>query len=255
MREGGLVPVAGGDQQAPSAPALPPLPRRGALPMELEARPKAHLKTFMRTAGSVLLLAGTEALRDAAVEDGSEEEMPQARSPTAAAAAASTAAGGGGGETGRFDPMAMDATEGESDKTGGATGGGSGLGKHDPTAPGTAGGGPGEQGASGAGGKKDVVDVFANACRAEAWAAIAMGALFGEAAKEEGELYASRAVAALSGCLDAPLPEVSVYWCCMFDWCVRCLQHVREVRVVLVLWLQYDRLLPSPLREVGAVLL
>ncbi|CAM9808335.1 unnamed protein product, partial [Laminaria digitata] len=164
--EGLVAGVAGSQQQpaapaaAPAAPAPPALPRRGALPMELEARPKAHLRTFMRTVGSVLLLAGTDALRDATFDDNSEEEMPQARSPTAGPTATGPTAGGGG--------------EG-----------------------------------GGGGGKGGDENVFAQACRAEAWAAVAIGGLFSGAGEEEGNLYASRAVEGLSGCLDAPLPEVA----------------------------------------------
>lgn len=225
VEEEGLVADADGGQQQPAAVAVetaeaaavapPALPRRGPLPMELEARPKAHLKTFMRTVGSLLLLAGTEALREATFEDTSEEEMPQARSPTAAGptAAGSTDAGSGGGvgngpfraagETKRFDPM--EGAEDENEKTG--AGGHSRNAKHTPTAPGSAVGAAGG-GGDGKGEAGVVVDVFAQACRAEAWAAVAIGVLFSGAGEEEGNLYASRAVDCLSGCLDAPLPEV-----------------------------------------------
>lgn len=233
VEEEGLVADADGGQQQPAAAAEPAeaaaaaaappaLPRRGALPMELEARPKAHLKTFMRTVGSLLLLAGTEALREATFEDSSEEEMPQARSPTAGPTAAgpaaagptagSTVAGSGGGvgngpfraagETKRFDPM--EGAEDENEKTSGV---GDSRKKHTPTAPGSAVGAAGG-GGDGKGEAGVVVDVFAQACRAEAWAAVAIGVLFSGAGEEEGKLYASRAVDCLSGCLDAPLPEV-----------------------------------------------
>ena len=185
--------------------------------MELEARPKAHLKTFMRTVGSVLPLAGTEALRDATFEDSSEEEMPQARSPTAGSTALSAAActsandaGGGVGngpfrpfdETERLDPM--EGAQDEGGEIGVAGGGGSDsrIGKHTPTVGAAGGGGDGKEEAGG------MVDVFAQACRAEAWAAVAIGVQFSGGREEEGKLYATRAADCLSGCLDAPLPEV-----------------------------------------------
>lgn len=220
--------VAGGQQEpvAPAVPAPPALPRRGALPMELEARPKAHLKTFMRTVGSLLLLAGTEALREATFEDSSEEEMPQARSPTGGPTVVDPTVGstgpssGGDGvgngslraldETERFDPMK--GTEAENGKTGvndGGSGGGSRILKHTQTVPGSAVGAAGG-GGDGKGEAGGVMDVFGQACRAEAWAAVAIGVQFSGGGEEEGNLYASRAVDCLSGCLDAPLPEVRV---------------------------------------------
>ena len=234
VEEEGLVAGAAGSQQQPASPAATPavptppgLPRRGALPMELEARPKAHLKTFMRTVGSLLLLAGTEALREATFEDGSEEEMPQARSPTAGPTVVDPATGstgptdgggsGGGarngslralGETERFDAMeGAEAENGKTGVTGAGDGGDSHIMKHTQTVPGSAAGAAGGVG-NGKGEAGGVVDVFGQACRAEAWAAVAIGVLFSGGGVEEGKMYASRAVDCLSGCLDAPLPEV-----------------------------------------------
>lgn len=46
------------------------------------------------------------------------------------------------------------------------------------------------------------------ACRAEAWAAIAVGALFSGAADGEAREFAARSLRALPRCFDAPLAEV-----------------------------------------------
>ena len=172
---------------------------RGPLPMTLDRRSKAHLRTFMRTVGSLVLLPGNDAIRGAVFGDVCDsEEM------TDAAAADSAAAGGGSGDSG----AAGSGGGAESDsKAGGATGG-------QPTA----GDGDGSNGG--------VVDAFAEACRAEAWAAAAVGAQFSGAREQEGKEYVSRALRSMSRCLDAPLPEVrGLLYVCMqhkgasISWC------------------------------------
>lgn len=158
---GGTSSSNGRQHPAGSSAAAPP--PRGPLPMSLDARSKAHLRMFMRTAGSLVLLPGTDAIRGAIYGDAKDpDKIPEA--------AAVPAAGG-----------AEDGTEG--------------------------GGRPEE---SGAGGGGTIVDVFTEVCRAEAWAAVAVGALFSGASEEEGNKYLSRSLRAMSRCLDAPLPEVSM---------------------------------------------
>eukprot|EP00752_Nemacystus_decipiens_P007849 g7012.t1 len=145
-----------------------PLAVRGALPMTLDARSKAHLTTFMRTVGSLVLLPGNDAIRDAISGDVRDSEMPDAESAGSAAGV-------------------------ENDgKAGGVPGG------HQPAA------GDGDGGDDGG-----VVDTFVEACRAEAWAAAAVGAQFSGAREQEGKEYVSRALRSMSRCLDAPLPEVA----------------------------------------------
>lgn len=158
-----------GRQHASSALGAPlpqqqQLPPRGSLPMTLDGRSKTHLKTFMRTVGSLILLPGADAIRSAVFGDaggGDPEQFPDA--PTAA------------------DPGSAEDVGGEREGR--------------PVAAEEDGG---------------IVDVFAEACRAEAWAAAAVGAQFSGASEEECKDYQSRAMRALSRCLDAPLPEVRV---------------------------------------------
>lgn len=201
----GGMPVWMDDGTRPSAAARPRLAQRGPLPMDLESRPRAHLRTFMRSVGSVMLLAGTEALREAARVDVAEEDRQEDD-----AASVDDGGGGGGGAAARrgarrrgplqssgnhesYDPM-----EGADDEVSPR---GSGLRRPE-------GGGGGRGSGSGDDEGDGLVDVLAEACRAEAWAAVAVGALFSGAGGEEGKEYVSRATRALSRCMDASLPEV-----------------------------------------------
>eukprot|EP00903_Cladosiphon_okamuranus_P010916 g10311.t1 len=139
---------------------------RGPLPMTLDERSKALLRTFMRSVGSLVVLPGNDAIRGAVFGDvGDSEEM------------ADVATAGPGGA--------------ENDGKAGGTKGGQGTAED---RDGTDGG---------------VVDTFAEACRAEAWAAAAVGAQFSGAPEQEGKDYVSRALRSMSRCLDAPLPEVA----------------------------------------------
>ncbi|CAM9283404.1 unnamed protein product, partial [Ectocarpus sp. 8 AP-2014] len=176
-----------GRQHASSALGAPlpqqqQLPPRGSLPMTLDGRSKTHLKTFMRTVGSLILLPGADAIRSAVFGDaggGDPEQLPDA--PTAAGPG--SAANVGVKREGR--PVAAEEDGG-------------------------------------------IVDVFAEACRAEVWAAAAVGAQFSGASEEECKEYQSRAMGALSRCLDAPLPEVAsvMLLLCLF-W-----MHSMETRKV-----------------------
>ncbi|CBN78737.1 expressed unknown protein [Ectocarpus siliculosus] len=176
-----------GRQHASSALGAPlpqqqQLPPRRSLPMTLDGRSKTHLKTFMRTVGSLILLPGAGAIRSAVFGDaggGDPEQLPDA--PTAADPG--SAEDVGVKREGR--PVAAEEDGG-------------------------------------------IVDVFAEACRAEAWAAAAVGAQFSGASEEECKDYQSRAMGALSRCLDAPLPEVAsvMLLLCLF-W-----MHSMETRKV-----------------------
>lgn len=164
-----------GEGRYHAAAAAPPQPPpRGPLPMSLDSRTKMHLRTFMRTAGSLVLIPGTDAIRAAIFSDGNDsEELPDAAATPAPA------------------PSAAD--DGSSEDVG--KGGGKQAGRP----------------ASGDAGSDDgIVDALAEACRAEAWAAAAVGALFSGAPEDEGKGYVSRALRALSGCLDATFPEVFI---------------------------------------------
>lgn len=168
---------------AAAAVATPPPqpPPRGPLPMSLDSRTKMHLRTFMRTVGSLVLVPGTDAIRAAIFSDGNDsEEVPDVAAATPPAATAAVDAGsssedgskGGGAQAGRS----------ASDETGS---------------------------------DDEIVIALAEACRAEAWAAAAVGALFSGAPEEEGKEYVSRALRAMPGCLDAPLPEVYLNKFCL----------------------------------------
>lgn len=162
-----------GRQHASSAVGAAPLPQqqqqlpqRGPLPMTLDGRSKTHLKTFMRTVGSLILLPGADAIRSVVFGDGGgaggdPEELPDALT------VADHGSAEDGGEKREGRPVVAEEDGG-------------------------------------------IVDVFAEACRAEAWAAAAVGAQFSGASEEECKDYQSRAMRALSRCLDAPLPEVRV---------------------------------------------
>ena len=172
-----LIGVGGGvgrqQQQQQHAAALAV---RGPLPMTLDARSKAHLTTFMRTVGSLVLLPGNDAIRDAISGDVRDSEMPDAAT-----------AGSAGGATGSGGVVENDGKAG-----------GTKRGQQQPAA------------GDGDGGDGGVVDTFAEACRAEAWAAAAIGAQFSGAREQEGKEYVARALRSMSRCLDAPLPEVCV---------------------------------------------
>lgn len=168
------------EQVGSKSPTAHPTPAsRGPLPMTLGERPKAHLRTFMRSMGSIVLLPGTEALREAMNVEGG--------GGTSADATAMPMSVSGGGCGRAFDPMQVSETDG-----------GKGVEEEN----------PGVRVASGAE-DQDVQDELAEACRAEAWAAIAVGALFSGAGEEEAKKYVSKALRSLGQCLDSPLPEVS----------------------------------------------
>lgn len=181
----------GGGAWAAGVPPPQSAPR-GPLPMTLDAKSKAHLATFLQTVGSFVLLPGNDAIRRAVFGgDGDgcgSEEMPDAT----AAPSASTAGGVGGGRN----------------KTENGSKAGGGAGVFQDGRPGAGDDGEGDE---------SVVDAFAEACRAEAWAAAAVGALFSGAGEEEGKEYVSRALRSISRCLDAPLPEVRVRVCVCAD--------------------------------------
>lgn len=134
---------------------------RGPLPMTLGERPKAHLRTFMRSMGSIVLLPGTEALREAM--------NVEVRESTSADA---------------FDPMQVSEPDG-----------GKGV-EEDNTR------------VTIANEDQDVQDALTEARQAEAWAAIAVGALFSGAGEEEAKKFVSKALRSLGQCLDSCLPEV-----------------------------------------------
>lgn len=158
------------------------LPSRGPLPMTLDARSKAHLRTFMRNMGSVVVLPGSEVLRKAMSIQGEGEDDGTAAAPAHRRRSVT-----------RLDPMDDGVDDDSNDATSTTSHPSirSKVGEDD------------DRGSSGP-------DVLAEACRAEAWAAIAVGALFGGAGAEEGKEYASNALRSLGECLDAPLPEVSL---------------------------------------------
>lgn len=150
------------EQIRSKSPTSQPRPvQRGPLPMTLGERPKAHLRTFMRSMGSIMLLPGTEPLREAM--------NVEVREGTSADA---------------FDPMQVSEPEG-------------GKGVEEDNTRDTI-----------ANEDKDVQDALTEARRAEAWGAIAVGALFSGAGEEEAKKYVSKALRSLGQCLDSPLPEV-----------------------------------------------
>lgn len=84
----------GGGQHAAAPPVAPP---RGPLPMTLDQRSKAHLRTFMRTLGSLVLLPGNDAIRGAVYSDVCDsEEMPNAPTGGSASGVESDGKAGGG---------------------------------------------------------------------------------------------------------------------------------------------------------------
>ncbi|CAM9513416.1 unnamed protein product, partial [Hapterophycus canaliculatus] len=167
-----------GRYQAAAAAAAPPPPQpssRGPLSMSLDSRTKMHLRTFMRTVGSLVLLPGTDAIRAAIFSDGNDsEEVPDAAATPVPGDATAAADAAGSSEDVR-----------------------KGVGKR------------AVRSASGEAGSDDGPVALAEACRAEAWAAAAMGALFSGAPEEEAKDYVSRALRAIPGCLDASYPEVA----------------------------------------------
>ena len=169
-----------------TATSYPPLPSRGTLPLSLGERPRAHLRTFMRSVGSVVLLPGTEALREATNVEGIEcVESPVTASVDAAMSMSGPLSGGG---RRAFDPMQVAETNGTLEKS------------ERERSPVRVGGGDARQ-------ELDV-DMLTEACRAEAWAAVAVGALFSGAGIEEAKMYVSKALGSLARCLDASMPEV-----------------------------------------------
>lgn len=169
--------------------------------MSLARRPKAHLRVFMRSMGSVVLLPGAEALREASRLDSVDEEggggSPVKNASSASGGRASVRHTHTRNGNACFDPMDETDDDGK-------------LGPQRRTAGGAGGGARARR--SGSVGEEDwdegVVDVLAEACKAEAWAAVAVGALFSGAGDDEAKGYVDRSLQALSRCLDGHLPEV-----------------------------------------------
>lgn len=196
---GGEVQYSGGQQQQQQKR----LHDRGSLPMILAPRPKAHLRVFMRSMGSVVLLPGAEALREASRLDIGNEEEENGGDNSSSGVSGSPARNG----SKRYDPMDETEDDGGSNRHAGqriAGGGAGGVGGRG----GRRSGSSGEEEGGDNDDDDDVVNVLAEACKAEAWAAVAVGALFSGAGNEEAKGYVARSMQALSRCLDAPLPEV-----------------------------------------------
>lgn len=199
---------------------------RGPLQMEnLPARARAHLSTFLRTLGSLLPLPGTEVLQEALEHWGGDADAGGDEMDSLPAAA-TTGAGGfpsarsSGRRRNRQHPRHSGGTredpmDQEDDDTSRMTAGANRRSYAPPKQkPGGGGGGGPKQNSPGArdsarGGEEGSGNLEVDeACRAEAWAAVAVGALFSGAGEGEAREYAARSLRAVSRCLDAPLPEV-----------------------------------------------
>lgn len=182
-RSGGQVPVTG-PQTSP----------RGPLPMGLDARCVEHLATFMRIVGSVVLLPGTDDFWEAIGHEIGEVE--ESESPSGGAPLRSTGRG-------HLPPVVHGAHDGMEDTVQDIRLGTRFSSKGRGTQPRSGRVEAKEQG-------RGSLHELASARRAEAWAAIAVGAVFHGSGMEETEEYAFRAQSELSRCLDAALPEVRI---------------------------------------------
>lgn len=176
-------------------PVTEPQPSpRGPLPMDLDACCVEHLATFMRIIGSVVLLPGTDDFWEAIGQEmgeAEESEPPSGGAPLRYIG------------RGHLHPAVRGARDGMGDAVQdihlGTRFSSKGRGKQPRS-------GRVELEEQGCG----ILDELASARRAEAWAAIAVGAVFHGSGMEEAEEYAFRAQSELSRCLDVALPEVRV---------------------------------------------
>ncbi|CAM9634216.1 unnamed protein product, partial [Sphacelaria rigidula] len=169
---------------------------RGALPMEPPSpRARAHLAAFLRSVGSFLPLPGTESLQEAMERWGGDADAGGDEMDTRPAPSSSPAR-----RRSRQQPMGPQHCQTRLPP------------RH------KAGKGVGEQRGDRAGeAEQELRDKDSGsgnveldeACRAEAWAAIALGALFSGGGDGEARDFAARSLRALPRCLDAPLAEVA----------------------------------------------
>lgn len=180
---------------------------RGALPMEPPSpRARAHLAAFLRSVGSFLPLPGTEALQEAVERWGGDADAGGDEMDTRAAPSSSPAR-----RRSRQQPVGPQhcqtklpprykAEKSVGDQRGDRTGEAEQELRDDDAGSGNV--------------------EFDEACRAEAWAAIAVGALFSGGGNEEARDFAARSLRALPRCLDAPLPEVRCSSCFLFFFAI-----------------------------------
>lgn len=178
-------------------------PSRGPLPLALDPQSRAHLRSFMRNFGSVVLLPGAKALQEAIYSHDEGDRWPQ--QPPANAPATRS----GDGETrGLAESRSCNDAHFTEQRDGSDAYGPRSVKQEE--AHGRWAGSAVRQGNNAATrGKNDgMFDVLTAASRAEAWAAVAVGAQCGGAGWGEANDYISRALYELTPCLDAPLPEV-----------------------------------------------
>lgn len=189
-------------------------PSRGPLPLVLDPQSRAHLRSFMRNFGSVVLLPGAEALQEAMYSHNGGDRWPQQPSANAPATRLGSGETRGCAESRSCDDARRTEQRDRSDAY-------SPRSVKQEEARGRLAGSTVRQGnnAASRGKNDDVFDVLAAASRAEAWAAVAVGAQCGGAGWEEANDYVSRALYELTPCLDAPLPEVRTSPC--VQWCLR----------------------------------
>lgn len=202
-----------------------------------DAAARAHLSTFLKSVGSLLPLPGIESLREALArwEGMAQDESEMMDVAPAQAVArdytASLATGGaqpvrpetfdamdddgGGDDPGQDEAEPMrDGNRNEQESSHDLASHVTCL-RHVDRENGPRRHEPGERGGPGDDTSKtgpDTMSELEEACRAEAWAAIAVGALFSGLRVEEASAYSHRSLEALPSCLDAPLPEVSWMW-------------------------------------------
>lgn len=192
---------------------------RGPLLIDpMPAAARAHLSTFLKSVGSLLPLPGIEALRDAVVRWEAAGCGGKETSDLHTEAGMIQGLGGpGGGSRARHSRGETFGDEmDEMDEDGGDDVQGNDLDQRqqmDHVSQLSKASDPRRRGS-------DVVmelgidaaeiqSEFDGACRAEAWACVAMGALFSGVPEDEAASYSACSLKALSSCFDAALPEVS----------------------------------------------